>query len=554
MRSFSNILYISISKEIRFYGQLKTIGTTSKQIRKFVFKQVMWNSAIGIPLGIVLGAMVSFLVVPSALNALNPTMGINQTIIFHPTIFIGSALFSLVTVFISSRKPAIIAGNISPIEALKYVDINTKRKNRKNINGSKLTHMAWRNMFRVKKQAVIIFLSFFVAFTTFITISILVQGNSAKNILNVNFDYDIRILNDTMLMDSPVQEIDDSLLEQIKTLEGVASVRKVISSKVVIPYDEANLGGYFKRIFDLRIAEGTYEEQLALYKEQPESEYFLGAIVGIDETGFEALNEKLGGIVSKEDFMSGKVGIINGFIGISVSESIGEDITYLLPDTSDEHKIRIAAEYTGGISYFASGYAPSIIISEQLMNELLKEPIIELADINYTEPFDAKLDETIKGFFSDGNVVTFNSKLDDYDEMKLSENQMKILGGGLGIILALLAILNYCNMITTGIQNRTKEFASLQSIGMTSRQQRLVLVLEGMGYGFISILLVFMIGIPIGYIVFQSMNTYNVAFSMPIMANMIVIAIILLVCILVPPIVYQITREDNIVEQLKENE
>jgi len=547
-----NILYISISKEIRFFGQLKTVGSTSKQIRSFVRKQVVWNSAIGIPLGIMLGAVVSFLIVPSVLNALNPAIGMNQTLTFHPIIFIGSALFSLVTVFISSRKPAIIAGNISPIEALKYIAVSSNRKNRKNINGGKLTHMAWRNMFRKKKQAVIIFLSFFVAFTTFFTISILVQGNSAKNILNVNFDYDMRILNETVPMHSPSQEIGVSLLEQIEMLDGVASVRKVISSKAVIPYDEAILGDYFKRIFDLRIAEGTYEEQLALYKEQPENEYFLGAIIGIDEAGFVALNEKLGRIVSKEEFMSGNVGIINGFIGISVSDSIGKDISYLLPEASDKHTIRIAAEYTGGINYFASGYAPSIIISEQLISELLDEPTIELADINYMEPFDVELDETIKALFSDEDEVTFNSKSDDYDEMKLSENQMKILGGGLGIILALLAILNYCNMITTGIQNRTKEFASLQSIGMTSKQQRQVLILEGMGYGFISILLVSIIGLPIGYMVFQSMNTYNVAFSIPIMTNVILVGVILLVCVLVPLVVYQITREDNIVEQLKE--
>lgn len=54
--------------------------------------------------------------------------------------------------------------------------------------------------------------------------------------------------------------------------------------------------------------------------------------------------------------------------------------------------------------------------------------------------------------------------------MKLSEQQVKFLGGGLGIILAVLSILNYINMMAAGVQNRAKEFATLESLGMTSGQ------------------------------------------------------------------------------------
>ena len=59
-----NVLYISISKDTRFYGLMKTIGTTQKQIKSLVKKQTFKFACIGIPVGVVLAAAVSFALVP----------------------------------------------------------------------------------------------------------------------------------------------------------------------------------------------------------------------------------------------------------------------------------------------------------------------------------------------------------------------------------------------------------------------------------------------------------------------------------------------------------
>ena len=45
-----NVFYISIAQDIRFYGMLKTLGTTARQIRKIVYKKAIRLSVIGIPL------------------------------------------------------------------------------------------------------------------------------------------------------------------------------------------------------------------------------------------------------------------------------------------------------------------------------------------------------------------------------------------------------------------------------------------------------------------------------------------------------------------------
>ena len=49
---------------------LKSIGTTSIQIRRMINKQVLWNTVIGIPLGLICSAVVGKIVIPQLLHAL----------------------------------------------------------------------------------------------------------------------------------------------------------------------------------------------------------------------------------------------------------------------------------------------------------------------------------------------------------------------------------------------------------------------------------------------------------------------------------------------------
>ena len=49
-----NVLYISIANDIRFYGLLKALGTTKRQLRKIIFNQSILLSVIGIPIGLII--------------------------------------------------------------------------------------------------------------------------------------------------------------------------------------------------------------------------------------------------------------------------------------------------------------------------------------------------------------------------------------------------------------------------------------------------------------------------------------------------------------------
>lgn len=156
--------------------------------------------------------------------------------------------------------------------------------------------------------------------------------------------------------------------------------------------------------------------------------------------------------------------------------------------------------------------------------------------------------------FEDSKTVSFDSKLDLYTDMSDSEMKIKVWGNGIGIIIAIIAIMNYINMMAAGVENRQKEFAILESIGMTKKQTRKTLICEGAGYAIISSVSAIIIAIPISYIVFSSMNIYGIEYSIPILPNSILLCIILVICVSVPPIMYNIFCKGSVLERIRRSE
>lgn len=177
-----NILYISISRDIRFYGQLKAIGATRSQIKRIVRSQVFRTSAIGIPIGLLGGAAVSLGVVPYALKMMySGNAEVGTIISFSPLIFIGAAGFSFLTAFIGSMKPARIAENVSPITALHYTDVGTKKSVKRGIHGTRLSRIAWENIFRNKKSTLLVFASLFSGLCLFLVTAGILSSLSPEN-------------------------------------------------------------------------------------------------------------------------------------------------------------------------------------------------------------------------------------------------------------------------------------------------------------------------------------------------------------------------------------
>ena len=62
-------------------------------------------------------------------------------------------------------------------------------------------------------------------------------------------------------------------------------------------------------------------------------------------------------------------------------------------------------------------------------------------------------------------------------------------GGALSFIVGLVGLLNFVNAVITSITSRRRELATLQAVGMTGRQLKMMLIWEGLFYAVSSTLL-----------------------------------------------------------------
>ena len=552
-----NTLYISVNRDIRYLGQLKTIGTTSIQIRKMIYKQMLWNSTIGIPLGLVCSAIVGKIIIPQLLHALNPTIAPSEVDTISLGVFIIATIFSLTTTMISSQKPVKIAMDCSPIEAMKYIGVTpVKIKNKKRTGGDILS-MVKMNLFRDKKQFSIIMCSLSLAVSLFLIINVVVYANNAKNILNHAYDYDIRLLNQTLLSDNEKQVFDSNFIEQIKSIDGVKDVRVLKSTTAVVPYQENVYGEYYKELYDSRYSPGNYEKDIEQYKKQPDFVSFTCRVVGIDEVEFKKINNTLQNPLDKEKFKNGEIAFVsksftqgdNGITGKKVEFSIP---TALNPDKKEI--IELGAIIDDYPAYYSAGYTPDLIVSNDFFDKIMGQPLIEMIKIDYDEPFSENVELAIKKLVANNKLISTESKLDSYSEMKNSENQITVLGGSLGIIIMLLAISNYLNMMSESIQNRSKEFAILESIGMTRKQIKKMIVFESLGYSILSIVIALIIGLPASYLVFTNFNIYRIPYVFPVIKMLLLFITIIIVCVVTSLFVFSKSKSETIIELLRKDE
>lgn len=97
-----NVFYISIAQDIRFYGMLKTLGTTARQIRQIVYKKAIKLSLVGIPLGLLLGWPIGRLLLPVIVNMLTDDMRVVTTV--NPLIFLVAIVFSLILFSLAAKN------------------------------------------------------------------------------------------------------------------------------------------------------------------------------------------------------------------------------------------------------------------------------------------------------------------------------------------------------------------------------------------------------------------------------------------------------------------
>lgn len=575
-----NVLYISISRDTRFYGLIKTLGTTEKQIKTLVKRQAVTFACIGIPIGVILAGALSFGIVPIILeNAFDSGKSIiDAEMFFHPSIFILSIIFSALTVWISCNAPAKAASKISPIEALRYQNFaSTKTKIRSSTNGGKLHVMAYHNVFRDKKRAFLVFMSLFMGITMILGVNGIIGSMKVENFIDKYMDYNFEYTD--IQFEQPeqpnkeVSQFDEQFVEQIKQIDGV---KKVDIQKTVwagIDFDEVALEGFMKiRYEDSRYkTEGqSYQEMVADLKEYANAGDYGCYITTLDDKALEEYNAKHPNTsIDIEAFNRGETAIAGMDTEYNAPNTalVGKTLC-LTADSSDDK----ATDFLIDDSFYFEDYennlsegigrrkdihiVPEIIyVSEAGMERLTKTPIIsaigvDIKDMNQVEQIDSEL-QALNGTLTK-QEWSYKSSIGMMEEYNQVTYSMNLMGNGAAVLLIVIGLINFINVMLTGVVARKNEFAVMESIGTSKKQIQKILTLEGGIYALVTTVLIMTLGNVFLLLVADAvphMADYA-KFEYPFALVICLIFAIFIICLSVPAIVYRAVSKETVIERL----
>ncbi len=567
-----NIFQISVTADIQFYGKLKTLGTTTKQIKKLIYGQTNRLCAIGIPLGLFLGWLLGVVLVPVLMGQQEG----NTVVSANPVIFLGSAIFAWLTVTISCLRPARLAGRVSPIEALRMSDAAAtgRKKSKRTRNGASITGMAWANLGRNKKRTVTVICS--------LTLGLVLLGCFYAK--KAAFDME-KYLSELTISDFQLDDgssanyiggydpqgstLNAELVASVEGLAGLEAIGHQYSHQFELTLDDQTVQNintfYTKEILDDWAAYDPAGP--AQIKKAIETRYAIGVLYGMDGIPLDAVTQErylLSGSYDAEKFSSGEYVLAigpavdsadaksNAALPVpSVGSSVAiENHTYTVMAVVYPLQAVDEGAYEGGVldQHCMSFIIPTAVFRQQWPENTLRRLFFNVDD-EHLPAAQEMIDAYTKTIDTSLPVTSRKTMAVQYEaETRASA----VMGNTISVIIALVGVLNFINSMVTAIVSRKKEFAMIQSVGMTKRQLRKMLIFEGLDYAVITLIVSYIasalaVGIGVRAMTANEFSTFHFT----LMPLMVCTPILLAFAVLIPFLCFKNLEKQSIVERLR---
>ena len=456
-----SIFRISINDKIQSYGQLRTIGTTPKQIKKIVKKEGRLLGSIGILIGTVLGVCGGFLLFSKGFNAF-----------YYVASVVLTMLSCWIMVSISIRKPIKIAAGISPIEAVRFTPTQKNIHSRKKAMKLNPISMGLANFKRDRKKTLSIVVSLSLGGIILLVVSSVVLLRSPEQLARQYFpdgDYKIYVKSEqpeeVMAAGNPLNE---ELKQEILSIDGVTDViverQSLHATYTVNGFTESGmcdmLTGQNYAAVEAALAEGTMPID--------------AHSIIIDLATSERDNIPAGTTV---EFTLGQISIPVTVVGVF-----------------DNSSIKIKNGHGTVSMDGALEFAP-----EALFYEL--HPEIASFDFSWNIVHNTKKTDDIESELK--NIVASHSNiaLDEIDtKIKYEKMTNSLVFGSMQVLSWLVFLFGVVNLINTTLSNqmsRKRENSILRSIGLTQKQLCKMNICEGLFYAFFTTLATLIIGLPV---------------------------------------------------------
>ncbi len=592
-----NSFNISITEKIRQYGMLASVGATRRQIKSSVKTEAAMLGVVGIPVGTMSGIWASLILV-KVVNALSAGW-LNVALSFHTSLpaLILAVILSIATIYFSATGSARRAAKVTPLEAIR----NTKEIK---IKSAKLKTPAiigriwgiggvisYKNIKRNNKKYRTTVTSIVICSVTFIVISYFMSmAFSVVGMSYASADYNIGI-NMSCKKDIDIEKFS-------KLLSGIEGVDDYLVGAgydfdVSKPKYTKEYGEYCRQLY----ADSEDVSQMFLITVLDDKSYdkyasdagiknaAAGAIL-VNKCTFDVYNENSSKYAKKEmelykykagdtiecgynvyDDASSDDNAVEGG-----TESSTEDNSGYVDEETINNGVRKTVDVTiAGVTDKVptgyKGYSNTLLFMNQKGFESLwgdgkngneikpgyasysAYVVAENAD-EYQDTFEKETEENPEY----SQISFYVSNLDK--EMRDEKSLFTLLGVfayGLIVVIALIGITNIINTLSTGMELRSREFATLRSIGMTDKQFVGMVRLESVFISVKALVIGVPLGILISYLLCVMMNRMDdaIIYEPPYKAIILCIVVVIMLIYAIMKLSMTKLRHNNIIETIK---
>lgn len=592
-----NSFNISITEKIRQYGMLASVGATRRQIKSSVKTEAAMLGVVGIPVGTMSGILASLILV-KVVNALSAGW-LNVALSFHTSLpaLILAVILSIATIYFSATGSARRAAKVTPLEAIR----NTKEIK---IKSAKLKTPAiigriwgiggvisYKNIKRNNKKYRTTVTSIVICSVTFIVISYFMSmAFSVVGMSYASADYNIGI-NMSCKKDIDIEKF-SKLLSGIEGAEDYL-VGAGYDFDVDKPEYTKEYGEYCRQLYD----DSEDVSQMFLITVLDDKSYdkyasdagiknaAAGAIL-VNKCTFDVYNENSSKYAKKEmelykykagdtiecgynvyDDASSDDNAVEGG-----TESSAEDNSGYVDEETINNGVRktvdvTIAGVTDKVPIGYKGYSNTLLFMNQKGFESLWADgksgnefkpgnaiysayvVAENAD-EYQDTLEKETEENPEY----SQISFYVSNLDK--EMRDEKSLFTLLGVfayGLIVVIALIGITNIINTLSTGMELRSREFATLRSIGMTDKQFVGMVRLESVFISVKALVIGVPLGILISYLLCVMMNRMDdaIIYEPPYKAIILCILVVIMLIYAIMKLSMTKLRHNNIIETIK---
>lgn len=534
-----NSFDISITEKIRQYGMLRSIGATKKQIKRNVFYEATILGLIGIPLGIILGCLATYILIIISNYYLTDVIqtGFKLELVFSTYAILVAIILGIITIYFSALKSATRASKVSEIDSIRN-SANLKISSKK-IKSPKYIKklfgiggvISFKNLKRNKKKYRTTIIS--ITVSTFVFIALYSFMELAFQ--NVNNELKVSDFN-ISLSTNAINDYSYNKFLKTVNLSGVEDYAILRNSE--LSFTGSHSSKEYLEYFGTK-KESDAEEHITIFAigKKQYDKYIKSLGLNYDDikdkvilfdkqyiTSYDKNNNKIIKNIRVYDFNKGDV----------------------ITSTNNQLNLEIGAISSIGPNLLKNLSNSYLIISDEMFDKIAKTNNL---DIYYKASNADKLQDELDSYLN-GESYNIDNKEENVRIMNNLFTLIAIFLYGFIIVISLIGITNIFNTITTNMELRKQEFAMLKSIGMTSKEFKRMIRLESLFMGIKSLLFGILIGIILSYLIYLSSDS-DIPYKLPIVAIIISILVVFILISLIMKYSLNKISKQNTIETIR---